>query len=69
SEVFAMTEGGPGTATLLFSLYANKQAFTYMKVGMASAMAIFLLVLSVVFALTLVRRNMSLDELERKAGN
>ncbi len=69
SEVFAMTEGGPGTATLLFSLYANKQAFTYMKVGMASAMAIFLLVLSVVFALTLVRRNMSLEELERKAGN
>lgn len=69
SEVFALTEGGPGYATLLFSLYANKQAFTYMKVGMASAMAIFLLALSIVFAMTLVRKNMSLDELERKAGN
>jgi len=69
SEVFAMTEGGPGYATLLFSLYANKQAFTYMKVGMASAMAILLLVLSIVFAMTLVRKNMSLDILEKKAGN
>ena len=68
SEVFTMTEGGPGSATLLFSLYTNKQAFTYMKVGMASAMAIILLILSVVFAATLVRKNMSLDELEKKAG-
>jgi multiple sugar transport system permease protein len=69
SEVFAMTEGGPGYATLLFSLYTNKQAFTYMKVGMASAMAIFLLVLSIIFAVTFVRKNMSLDVLEKKAGN
>jgi hypothetical protein len=35
---------------------------------MASAMAIFLLVISIVFALTLVRKNMSLDSLEEKAG-
>ncbi|HET7839388.1 MAG TPA: sugar ABC transporter permease [Rectinemataceae bacterium] len=68
SEVYVMTEGGPGSATLLFSLYTYRQGFSYMRVGMASAMAIFLLILSVVFAMTLVRRNMSLDELERKAG-
>jgi multiple sugar transport system permease protein len=69
SEVYVMTEGGPGTSTMLFSLYTHRQAFGYMKVGMASAMAIFLLVLSIVFAVTLVRKNMSLDELEEKAGN
>ena len=69
SEVYVMTEGGPGSATLLFSLYTNRQAFGYQKVGMASAMAIFLLLLSIAFALTLVRRNMSLDVLEEKAGN
>jgi multiple sugar transport system permease protein len=69
SEVYVMTEGGPGSATLLFSLYTNRQAFGYQKVGMASAMAIFLLFLSIVFAVTLVRRNMSLDVLEEKAGN
>jgi ABC-type sugar transport system permease subunit len=37
-----MTEGGPGMATTLFSLYTHRQAFGYMKVGMSSAMAIFL---------------------------
>jgi multiple sugar transport system permease protein len=68
SEVYVMTEGGPGSATMLFSLYTQRQAFGYQKVGMASAMAIFLLVLSIVFALTLVRKNMSLDVLEEKAG-
>jgi multiple sugar transport system permease protein len=69
SEVYVMTEGGPGTSTMLFSLYTHRVAFGYMKVGMASAMAIFLLILSIVFAVTLVRKNMSLDELETKAGN
>ncbi|MCX7024167.1 MAG: sugar ABC transporter permease [Spirochaetes bacterium] len=68
SEVYVMTEGGPGNATLLFSLYTQRQAFSYQKVGMASAMAIFLLILSIVFAVTLVRKNMSLDVLEEKAG-
>ncbi len=68
SEVYVMTEGGPGSATLLFSLYTHRQAFGYQKVGMASAMAIFLLVLSIAFALTLVRKNMNLDTLEEKAG-
>jgi multiple sugar transport system permease protein len=68
SEVYTMTEGGPGSSTLLFSLYTHRQAFGYQKVGMASAMAIFLLVLSITFAVTLVRKNMSLDILERKAG-
>ena len=68
SEVYVMTEGGPGSSTLLFSLYTHRQAFSYMKVGTASAMSIFLLALSVIFAATLVRRNMSLDRLEEKVG-
>jgi len=68
SEVYVMTEGGPGSSTTLFSLYTHRQAFGYQKVGMASAMAIFLLVISIAFALTLVRKNMSLDSLEEKAG-
>ncbi|MDP3177260.1 MAG: sugar ABC transporter permease [Spirochaetaceae bacterium] len=68
SEVYTMTEGGPGSSTLLFSLYVHRQAFSYQKVGMASAMAIVLLVLSVLFAVTLVRKNMSLDILEDKGG-
>ena len=68
SEVYVMTEGGPGSATLLFSLFTNRVAFGYGQVGLASAMAILLLILSIVFAATLVRKNMSLDVLEEKAG-
>ncbi|MBN2875667.1 MAG: sugar ABC transporter permease [Spirochaetales bacterium] len=69
SEVYVMTEGGPGMATTLFSLYTHRQAFGYMKVGMSSAMAIFLLLISVAFAVTLVRKNMSLEKLEDQGGN
>jgi len=69
SEVYVMTEGGPGMATSLFSLYTHRQAFGYMKVGMASAMAIFLLVISITFAVTLVRKNMSLERLEERGGD
>jgi len=69
SEVYVMTEGGPGMATTLFSLYTHRQAFGYMKVGMSSAMAMFLLFISIVFAVTLVRKNMSLEKLEDQGGN
>jgi len=69
SEVYVMTEGGPGMSTTLFSLYTHRIAFGHMKMGLSSAMAIFLLILSIVFALTLVRKNMSLDELENRGGN
>ncbi len=68
SEVYVMTEGGPGMATMLFSLYTHRIAFGHMRVGLASAMAIFLLILSVLFAVTLVRKNLSLEELERRGG-
>lgn len=69
SEVYVMTEGGPGMATTMFSLYTHRQAFGYMKVGMSSAMAIFLLFISIAFAVTLVRKNMSLEKLEDQGGN
>ncbi|MBU0935548.1 MAG: sugar ABC transporter permease [Spirochaetes bacterium] len=68
SEVYVMTEGGPGMATTLFSLYTHRIAFGHMKVGLSSAMAIFLLIISIVFAITLVRKNMSLEQLEERGG-
>ncbi len=67
SEVYTMTEGGPGSATLLFSLYTHRQAFSFYRVGLASAMAILLLGLSIIIALTLVRKNMRIEEFEKGA--
>lgn len=61
SEVFVMTGGGPGNGTMLFSLYIHKQAFEFGKLGYASAMAVILIVISLVFAFGLVRKNMDID--------
>lgn len=40
--IFVLTEGGPGTATTLLSMYIYNQAFSYMHFGMASAAAMIL---------------------------
>jgi len=58
SEVFVMTGGGPGNATTLLSLYIHKQAFRYFNVGYASAMGVILIIISLIIANFLVRRNM-----------
>jgi len=62
SEVFVMTNGGPGgNGTMLYSLYIHKQAFEFGKLGYASSMAVILIVVSVLFAFSLVRKNMDID--------
>jgi multiple sugar transport system permease protein len=48
TEPFVMTQGGPENSTLTFMLYLYQNAFTYFKMGYASAMA------WVFFALVLV---------------
>lgn len=58
SEVFVMTGGGPSNATTLLSLYIHKQAFRYFNVGYASVMGVILIVISLIIANFLVRRNM-----------
>jgi multiple sugar transport system permease protein len=70
TEAFVMTGGGPNNSTLLLSLYLYRNAFEFLKMGYASAIAwvMFLIVL----ALTLiVFRSASFwvhYETERKGG-
>lgn len=47
TEAFVMTGGGPNNSTLLLSLYLYRNAFEYLKMGYASAIAwiMFLIVL------------------------
>lgn len=40
--IFALTEGGPGTATTLLSMYIYKESFSYWHYGKASAAAMIL---------------------------
>lgn len=44
--IFTLTEGGPGTSTLLLSMYIYNQSFQYLNYGVASAaaMVLFLIV-------------------------
>jgi multiple sugar transport system permease protein len=44
-QVYAMTDGGPGNATLVYVLYLYRQAFEFHNMGYASAMAWVLFVL------------------------
>jgi len=48
-QVYVMTQGGPGNATLVYNYYLWENAFQFFKMGYASAMAylLFLLILLV----------------------
>jgi len=52
-QPFIMTNGGPVDSTLMYALYLYQQAWNYLKMGMASAMAWILLV--IVLTLTVLQ--------------
>lgn len=52
TEAFVMTRGGPNNATMLLSLYLYNNAFSYLKMGYASAIAWIMFM--IVLALTLL---------------
>lgn len=56
TEVFIMTRGGPGTATMVYSMYLFQNAFQYFKMGYASAMA-WIMFIIVVIATVIVFRS------------
>lgn len=53
SEAYVMTSGGPQNATLFLGLHLYQSAFSYMKMGYASAMAWIMFV--IILALTAVQ--------------
>lgn len=52
---YIMTQGGPQNATLFYVLYLYENAFTYMKMGYASAMAWILFLIIVILTLVQFR--------------
>jgi len=52
TEGFVLTEGGPNNSTLLLSIYLYRNAFEYLKMGYASAIAwvMFMIVLALTLA-------------------
>jgi multiple sugar transport system permease protein len=53
--IYAMTQGGPGTATMTLPLYVYQQAFTYFQLGYGTAIALVLVVIGAAFSLLFVR--------------
>jgi ABC-type sugar transport system permease subunit len=52
---FILTEGGPGNATMVLSMYTYKLAFTYWDFGLASTVGTVWLVFLVIFGFIYVR--------------
>ncbi len=55
TQAFIITNGGPNNSTLFYSLYLYEQAFTFLHMGYASAMAWMLFVIIVIVTLGLFR--------------
>jgi len=55
TNVYIMTSGGPGTATLVYVLYLFQNAFLYFKMGYASAMAWILFVIILTLTLLVIK--------------
>ncbi len=55
AEPLIITEGGPGNATLFYSLYLYQNAFRFFKMGYACAMGWVLLVISLAIILVLFK--------------
>ncbi|WP_246240481.1 hypothetical protein [Anaerocolumna sedimenticola] len=45
-HIYAMTGGGPGTASSVMAMYAYKTSFLSYKMGYGSAMSIIILIVS-----------------------
>lgn len=54
-QIYVLTQGGPGTATRLISIYAYNTAFLFTQYGQAAAMLISLLVMVFLLMLVAVR--------------
>jgi multiple sugar transport system permease protein len=53
--IYAMTQGGPGVATMTLPLYVYQQAFTFFSLGYGTAIALVLVVIGALFSVIFVR--------------
>src|SRR5690606_19206217 len=64
--IFAMTQGGPGTASETINIYLYNTAFAYYDIGYGSAMAVvfFIIIVALSFVLLMVRQRSQWNEME-----
>lgn len=59
--IFIMTMGGPGVSTEVTNFYAYLQAFQYNHIGYASAMGLFIFLVTIVLSVFITRFNSSVN--------
>lgn len=59
AAIFTVTGGGPGTATEILNLYAYRKSFTELSIGYGSALAVALLIVTIIISAILfaIRRS------------
>ncbi|MBG0510564.1 sugar ABC transporter permease [Agrobacterium sp. MOPV5] len=64
--IYAMTQGGPGTASETINIYLYNTAFAYYDIGYGSAMAVvfFVIIVALSFVLLMVRQRSQWNEME-----
>jgi multiple sugar transport system permease protein len=55
AQIIENPAGSPGTSTMFFVIYYYQQAFTYLHLGYASAMAFLLFILVMIITVVLLR--------------
>ncbi len=53
AAIFTVTGGGPGTATEILNLYAYRKSFTELSIGYGSALAVALLIVTIIISAVL----------------
>lgn len=56
SEIYVMTNGGPGNATSIMSIFIYKNAFSFYDMGYSAAASYVLVAIALVFSIYLVKR-------------
>jgi len=59
TQPYVMTNGGPSNASLTYVLHLYKQAFQFSKMGYANALALVLLVITIIISLAVFRSSKS----------
>ncbi|MDE1991022.1 MAG: sugar ABC transporter permease [Rhizobiaceae bacterium] len=66
--IYAMTQGGPGTASETINIYLYNVAFSYYDIGYGSAMAVvfFVIIVALSFVLMMVRQRANWSDTETR---
>lgn len=66
--IYAMTQGGPGTASETINIYLYNTAFSYYDIGYGSAMAVvfFIMIVALSFVLMMIRQRANWSDTETR---